>query len=131
MWKNKEINLKTKISSGIIYMKINKKEKLFGWGMRGNQMESDKLFAIEQDGRCGWWKDGKIIISCVFEDTRDFKEGVGWYQLTGLWGLMGRNGKPVIPPRYQEVGDFEGGKAKVKLAGKWIIIDKEGNTVQG
>ncbi len=92
-------------------------------------MADDDLFAIEQDGRCGWWKDGKIVIPCVFEDTKDFKEGVGWYKLMGLWGLMDKTGESLIPPKYQEAEDFKDGKAKVKLDGKWVVIDRQGNEI--
>ncbi len=75
-------------------------------------------------------KEGKIVISCKYEDGRDFSEGLGAVMLNGKWGYIDCSGKFAIKPEYDEALEFSEGRAVVKIKEKWYIIDRNGRIIK-
>jgi len=71
---------------------------------------------------------GKIVIEAVFDDVRDFRNGLAAANLKGKWGFIDPFGKKVIDFKYRSVNDFSEGLAIVQDMDKNIFyINDKGN----
>jgi len=65
----------------------------------------------------------------VYDDARNFSEGLAAVRLAKYWGYVDLNGNLAIPLKYQEAGSFKDGIARVKYNDRYINIDMWGNEV--
>lgn len=84
-------------------------------------------------------KQGNFITDFIFDDAREFSEGLGAVNQNppngifnpdaGGWGFLNAKGEVQIPLQYQGVAyeGFKQGYAAVKKKGKWGMIDKSNN----
>jgi hypothetical protein len=68
--------------------------------------------------------DNNIIIYPLWDQVREFSNGLAAVKLQNEWGFIDKNGLVVIPIMYEDVKDFKDGLAGVKYDGLWTIIDK-------
>ena len=74
-------------------------------------------------------KNGKVVISCKYDDITGFSQGLSAVKLNEKWGYIDTNGKVVIPFKYDNAGGFFGELAWVKLDWEKFFIDKNGKKV--
>ena len=78
-------------------------------------------------------KRGKRIISCKYDDARDFSEGLAAIKLNERWGYIDKNGDQIISCVYDDARDFSEGFAAVAVYVngilKWGFIDKNGRAI--
>ena len=67
-----------------------------------------------------------IVIPCIYEDAKDFSEGLAPVKLKGKWGFVDKTGKEKIPCMFDSVSNFWKNIANVALGDKWGIINKWG-----
>ena len=84
-------------------------------------------------------KQGNFITDFIFDDAREFSEGLGAVNQnppngifnpdSGGWGFIDAKGEVQIPLQYQSVAydGFKQGYAAVEQKGKWGMIDKSNN----
>lgn len=65
----------------------------------------------------------------MFEQVRQFSEGMAAVQLNGLWGYINPDGLFVIPAKFEFASDFRFGLAEVIVDGHAGAIDTHGNIV--
>lgn len=70
-----------------------------------------------------------FVIKPVFDQVREFSEGLAAVNRLGRWGFVNRAGEQVIKTQYELVGDFSDGLAAVRIGAKWGFIDKAGTFV--
>ena len=71
--------------------------------------------------------DKKVLLNCVYEDAKQFNEGVAMVKVNSRWGAIDNRGKQIIPCIYEDVSRyFQDGLATVKLNGRWGLINKSG-----
>lgn len=75
-------------------------------------------------------KTGKEVIPPIYQNAKNFHQGLAWVELNNKWGCINKLGKEVIAFKYDSVGDFENGKAIVRLNGKTFFINKIGKEVK-
>jgi outer membrane protein assembly factor BamD (BamD/ComL family) len=68
--------------------------------------------------------DSNIIIYPMYQEVRDFSNGLAAVKFNNLWGFIDKRGNVIIDIIYDEVRDFQEGFAGVKTSGLWQIIDK-------
>ena len=73
--------------------------------------------------------DSNIVIYPMYEDARDFSNGLAAVKFGNLWGFIDKRGNIIIDLIYEEVRDFHEGLAGVKSDGLWIIIDKSNSPI--
>ena len=61
--------------------------------------------------------DGNIIISCVYDSARPFREGMAAVKYHEKWGFVNESGEQVIPFIYDCVWPFRKGVALVEKMG--------------
>lgn len=78
--------------------------------------------------KCGFVNEtGKEIIKPIYEDAKDFSEGLAPVKLDGKWGFIDKAGQVVIPFQYSDVSTFREGYAFTCKAGEDCkYIDKSG-----
>lgn len=78
--------------------------------------------------KCGFVNEaGKEIIKAIYEDAKDFSEGLAPVKLDGKWGFIDKAGQVVIPFQYSDVSTFREGYAFTCKAGEDCkYIDKSG-----
>ncbi|MDR3615482.1 MAG: WG repeat-containing protein [Candidatus Obscuribacterales bacterium] len=72
---------------------------------------------------------GQIVIPSIYEDVKDFSEGLAAVKLpsdAGKWGFIDHTGKMVIPAIYTTADSFHNGYA-VAFDYRRQLIDKNGN----
>jgi len=98
----------------------------------GDDDDGDKMplaAPVEIDGKWGYVdKNGKTAINPLFEDAKDFQEGLARVQLGSKWGYIDKNGKMAIKPQFDWAGEFKEGLALIRLGSKWGYIGKNGET---
>lgn len=73
---------------------------------------------------------GRLAIPAVYEDNRDFTEGLAAVNIAGKWGYIDRRGEIVIPTIYRAVYPFSEGMAIVQDFDKrYFTIDTQGKEV--
>jgi hypothetical protein len=71
--------------------------------------------------------DKKVLLNCIYDDAKQFNEGVAMVKLNSRWGAIDNRGKQIIPCIYEDVSrNFQDGLATVKLNGRWGLINKSG-----
>ncbi len=89
----------------------------------------EELLMVKNDyGLWGFFdKKGNEVISCKYNEVRDFHEGLAAVNKNGLWGFIDKEENEVISCKYDEVRDFHEGVAAIKKENTWVYIDKKGN----
>jgi WG containing repeat len=97
----------------------------------GAEKISDALFVVNKNDHCGYINSsGRLAIQMVFEDCRDFSEGLAPVQINKRWGFINQGGKLEIQPQFDECRwSFSEGLAAVRLGKNWGYIDPKGNFV--
>ncbi len=71
---------------------------------------------------------GEMVIDNIYDDCRDFMDGLALVNLNGKWGYINTSGNTIIPHQFVEASSFSDGLALVKdFNGDQYFIDKEGN----
>jgi WG containing repeat len=72
---------------------------------------------------------GRQIHAPVFQELRDFSEGMAAVRVRKLWGYINTSGQWLIEPQFTEVGNFHEGIAWVKAhkGQGYFYIDTQGN----
>lgn len=73
---------------------------------------------------------GAISIEAIYEDNRDFSEGLAAANYKGKWGYIDKRGEKVIDFQYRTSTEFSEGLAIVQFFDReYLTIDKKGNTI--
>ena len=73
---------------------------------------------------------GDITIKAIYEDNRDFAEGLAAANYEGLWGYINKRGETIIDFQYRTATEFSEGLAIVQMFDRaYITIDKSGTEV--
>jgi len=90
-------------------------------------------FAPVQDPNTNKWgfinKDGKVVVSYMYDNARSFSFGLAPVALGGRWGFVNSSGKLIVQCTYGSVGDFVDGRAWVRDAAtnKYGFVNPQGN----
>lgn len=69
---------------------------------------------VLKNGKYGFINsEAKEVISCKYDDARDFSEGRAAVKIDGLWGFIDEQGKVVVEAGYKEVYSYSSGMAAV------------------
>lgn len=72
-------------------------------------------------------KSGRLVHKAVYDDTRDYSEGLASVNYKGKWGYIDPQGKPTIDFLYRAAYNFSEGLALVQEMDKsYYFIDKSG-----
>ena len=92
--------------------------------------EYEKVLEDYEEPRFKWGyidEDGQLIIEDVYDDLREFNEGLAAVSQKGLWGYVDKSGKEVIPPRFRTVKTISEGIAVTQdLNGHFHLINSSG-----
>lgn len=70
---------------------------------------------------------GKMKIKNIYDDCRDFMDGIALTSINGKWGYIDTKGKTIIDHQFIEAGSFINGLALVKdFEGARYFINKKG-----
>lgn len=73
---------------------------------------------------------GDLVIKDIYDDIRDFNDGVAWASYLGKWGLIDEQGSVLIQHQYLNASDFSDGLALVRdFDGKKYYVDSQGKKV--
>lgn len=72
---------------------------------------------------------GCVIVQPVYDDAKDFSEGLGNAKRMGWWGYVNKFGKAIIPFAFDESYQHKDGLAGARKEYYWGFIDRYGNTV--
>ena len=75
-------------------------------------------------------KKGEIVIPAIWENAKDFHEGLAAVSSNGKYGFIDKTGLIVIPCQWEDVGSFHEGSAWVKTNETWRLIDKTGSYIE-
>jgi hypothetical protein len=105
------------------------------------QSFAEGLGAVK-DRTSGKWgfidADGTLAISCKFDKTYGFSDGLAAVLVANKYGFIDKAGKGVIEPSFDSIEQlhfhdyvhgFQCGLAKVKNNGRTVFIDKAGKEV--
>ncbi|WP_343605408.1 WG repeat-containing protein [Fluviicola sp.] len=83
------------------------------------------------DGKVGFIDSAhQTIIPPIFDDTRQFREGLAAAKQAGKWGFIDQSGQFVIPPVYHSALSFSDSLSAVSIEnGKWNYINHRGEVV--
>ncbi len=73
--------------------------------------------------------DGKMVIPAIYEEAKDFENGIAPVKLNGKWGIIDKSGKTVVQFKYDNVKEFSEGLLNCSLNGKWGAIDSKGKVI--
>lgn len=74
-------------------------------------------------------ESGKVIVQPIYEQAKDFSEGLGNVKRMGWWGYVNKFGKSIIPFSFDESYPHHDGLAGARKDYYWGFIDRLGNTV--
>lgn len=76
-------------------------------------------------------KQGKFVIEPIYDEARDFSDGMASVKKDGKWGFVDVDGNVKIQLKFNnEPKPFSDGRAFVQGTNlKWGVIDKEGNII--
>lgn len=75
-------------------------------------------------------RQGALDIEAIYDDCRDFSEGLALVNFEGRWGYINAKGENVIPHAYSMASSFKNNIAKVTDFDKnQFLIDKSGNKI--
>jgi hypothetical protein len=82
----------------------------------------------------GYWDDikDKLVIPLIYDEAREFKNGIAAVAVHNKWGFINHSGEVVIPLKYDYIGSFDylfKGLLNVRLNGKKGYIDRTGREV--
>lgn len=85
---------------------------------------SDEATAVKKNGKWGFVNyDGSVMIECIYEDAKPFREGMAPVCKDGKWGYIDTDNEFVIVPRFEDATPFySDGRATVQINGSWTII---------
>jgi len=116
-----------------------------GWGFIDKQNETviphtyedaldcqtGNLLPVNKDGKWGIIGiDESEKIPFIFDDFKEFSEGLAAAQKYGKWGFINTYGKVVIDYKYNEAYFFTDNLAEVELDNKTFFINRDGNCVK-
>lgn len=122
----------------IIREKSGSTEERRGYLRRDGMMVIEPKYVLAADFECGraWVSDGHThgfvndkgeeVIPLVFEDVRNFGEGIAPVKLDGRWGYIDVSGNSVISPQFEAAMPFREGLARVSVGGLWGFVDRSG-----
>jgi outer membrane protein OmpA-like peptidoglycan-associated protein len=70
-----------------------------------------------------------ILVPPIYNNVKDFSEGLAAVKVDSKWGFIDKLGKSVIKPKYKESGSFSEGLAAVKLSDDWGFINAKGEII--
>lgn len=80
--------------------------------------------SIKINGKYGFIdRNGNQIIPCIYDDVKDFNEGVAPVKLNGLWGFINDRNEWIISAKYESVTEFYDGLAGFYENKKWGFIN--------
>ena len=74
--------------------------------------------------------NGEEIATPIYDNARNFSEGMAAVCVSSSWGFIDTNGKLIVRMKYDGVEDFKGGKATVYKGDYTITIDKTGKEIR-
>ncbi|MGM0667763.1 MAG: caspase family protein, partial [Bacteroidota bacterium] len=88
------------------------------------------LFKKNKDQRWGLVNaDEDWVISPVYEDIKNFAEGLAPVKINERWGYINRKGEIVIEPAYDDAFVFTHGLGCVEINGKYGCVNTSGTVV--
>ena len=92
--------------------------------------ETAQALKLVKNGGFGYIDEtGNEIIPFIYDDARDFSEGLAWVKSADKWGCIDETGKAVIPFIYDYAYRFSEGLASVKMNDKYGYVDRTGKVV--
>lgn len=84
----------------------------------------------EKFGKWGFVdSNGNPICDFVYDEVRDFSEGIAAVRVNDKWGYINEQGVEICEIRYDAVGDFQSKLGVVEKEGKKCYLNLEGNEV--
>lgn len=76
-------------------------------------------------------KSGKMLVDALFDQVRDFNDGIAAVKVGMLWGFIDKEGKYIIEPKYSFADSFSNGLAWASIASenKRGFIDTSGEFI--
>src|SRR3972149_3578284 len=90
-----------------------------GCVLAADQRAADLFPAVSKDKTGYISQEGKVLIPFVFEEGREFSEGLAAVLMDGKWGYINEKAEIVIKPLYQDAGNFVDDMAWVQVKGKY------------
>lgn len=73
--------------------------------------------------------NGKPICEFIYDDVRDFSEGIAAVKIGDKWGYINEQGDEICEIRYDAVGDFQSKLGVVEKEGKKCYLNTSGEEV--
>lgn len=93
-----------------------------------NDFSDGRALAVDKQGRYGFLDaSGAAAVPFLYENARDFSEGLAAVCLDGKWGYIDTQGNVIVPCVYDDAGRFNGGLAVITdyygpFVGEWGIL---------
>jgi hypothetical protein len=88
---------------------------------------TENLYPAIKDGKLGYInKSGSWVIENIFEEARQFSNGMAAVKLNGQWTYINSKGNFNLQNTYEDAKDFHRGLAIVKKDGKSKLINTNG-----
>ena len=72
---------------------------------------------------------GELICDFIYDEIRNYSEGMAAVRLNDKWGYINKQGKAICEIRYEAVGDFQNKLGVVEKEGKKCYLNLQGNEV--